>query len=166
MPVVISRDLNLIVGCIWLLQNSRHTYVTFGAKGWTLETKVTTSLKNTDILVTFGRPGSHLQALLVVKHHLKQLSNDWFWGGDNALTPGGRIKASMTLLCRWTWQCISLEVTMKGSKILCTNYNEQMGLIYCGMIMKRLKIVGVLGRWGYEYWHCKNNKGGDSDADW
>jgi hypothetical protein len=103
-------------------------------------------LKNNDILVTDGGTGSYLQALFVVKHHLKQLSHDWFWGGDNALTPDGRIKASMPLLCRWTWQCISLEVTVKGLKILCTNYNEQMGLIYCGMIMKKLKMVGVLGR--------------------
>jgi hypothetical protein len=78
----------------------------------------------------------------VVKHHLKQLSYEWFWGGNNALTPDGRIKkASMTLLCQWTWQCIKLEVTMKELKILCTHYNEQMGLICCGMIMKRLKMV-------------------------
>jgi hypothetical protein len=145
MPVVTARDLNLISGCIWWLQNSRHTYVTFGAKGWTLETKVTISLKNTDILVTPGGKGSHLQALFVVKHHLKQLCHDWLWGGDNALTPDGRIKkASMTLLCRWTWQCIALEVTVKGLKILCTHYNEQTGLIICcGMTMKRMKMVGV-----------------------
>lgn len=144
MPVVISRDLNLTVGGIWWLQNGRHTYATFSAKGWILETKVTISSNNADVLVTLGGTGSHLQALFVVKHHLKQLSHEWFWGGDNALTPDGRIrKASMTLR-RWTWHCISIEVTVKGLKILCTHYNEQMGLmICCGMIMKRLKMVEV-----------------------
>jgi len=143
MPVVISRDLNLTAGCMWWLQNGRYTYVTFGAKGWILETKVTISSKNADILVALRGKGSHLQALFVVKHHLKQLFHEWFWGGDNALTPDGRIKnASTTLLCRWTWQWISTELTVKEFKILCTHYNEQMDLmICCGVKMKRLKMV-------------------------
>jgi hypothetical protein len=66
------------------------------------------------------------------------------FGRVNALMPDGRIKKASLTPVKRTWQCISLEVSVKRLKILYTHYIEQMGLTTCcGMIMKRLKMVGV-----------------------
>ena len=87
----------------------------------TPEMKATISSINKDLAVTLAGITSQLQVLRCcgeeVKDHLKQLYGKWLLGGNYALTPAGRIKSGVTLLCQWTattWQCTSLNVVVKG----------------------------------------------------